>query len=285
LLTRCEFLDNTAVGRGGGASSAFHATPIFDYCLFAGNSVTGADAYHGGAAVAVIYNNASAELNNCTFSADSAAGAGGIVFCASSCSASLDKCIMAFGRGGGAVYWDGTGTEPALTCCDLYGNVGGDWVGAIADQYGLSGNISEDPLFCNAAASNFYLQSDSPCLDTDWCGTMGVFGECPSSPASVDDVRGDELAGFRVYAARPSPFRGSTRIGFVLPAADWVSVAVFDVRGALVAMLADEQMAGSNQTVIWDGVDSRGNEVAAGTYFARITVGNKNGILKMILLR
>jgi hypothetical protein len=31
------------------------------------------------------------------------------------------------------------------------GNGGGDWVGGIADQHGVRGNISADPLFCDPA--------------------------------------------------------------------------------------------------------------------------------------
>lgn len=51
---------------------------------------------------------------------------------------------------------------PVLTCCDIYGNQG-DWVGPIAGQYGIAGNISEDPFFCNAEAGDFTLHADSPC--------------------------------------------------------------------------------------------------------------------------
>jgi hypothetical protein len=51
-----------------------------------------------------------------------------------------------------------------LTCCDIYGNAGGDWVGSIEDQHGINGNISKDPLFCDPEEGNFALNSDSPCV-------------------------------------------------------------------------------------------------------------------------
>jgi hypothetical protein len=45
----------------------------------------------------------------------------------------------------------------------VYGNAGGDWVGCIEDQYGINGNISEDPLFCDPETGDFRLQEGSPC--------------------------------------------------------------------------------------------------------------------------
>jgi hypothetical protein len=50
-----------------------------------------------------------------------------------------------------------------LTCCDLYGNAGGDWMQDIADQYGIRGNIRADPLFCDPLFGDFTLHEDSPC--------------------------------------------------------------------------------------------------------------------------
>ena len=78
-----------------------------------------------------------------------------------------------------------------LTCSDLWGNVGGDWIGCIADQYGIDGNFSSDPLFCGLAdgstpmihsdASPYSLHSDSPCLPGNHpygydCGLIGAWG-------------------------------------------------------------------------------------------------------------
>jgi hypothetical protein len=79
-----------------------------------------------------------------------------------------------------------------LTCCDVYGNEGGDWVGCIADQYGIDGNISEDPFFCEGS---LYLSSDSPCLYGP-CGQIGAHGQGCFGPhpriASITDVGNDQ---------------------------------------------------------------------------------------------
>ena len=57
------------------------------------------------------------------------------------------------------------GTVPVLSCCDIYGNAGGDWAGEIAPQLGINGNISLDPQFCDTAAGDFQIQGNSPCAE------------------------------------------------------------------------------------------------------------------------
>ena len=86
--------------------------------------------------------------------------AGGIYFHAFDIP-SLENTVIAFSSAGAAVYCDGP--EPTLTCCDVYGNAGGDWVGCIAGQYGINGNICEDPLFCDPQNGDLTLQGCSPC--------------------------------------------------------------------------------------------------------------------------
>ena len=72
-------------------------------------------------------------------------------------------------------------TNPTLTCCNVFGNVGGDYVECIAEQDTMNSNISLDPLFCDAANGDFRLQDDSPCApfsppnpDCDLIGAWGV---------------------------------------------------------------------------------------------------------------
>jgi len=69
------------------------------------------------------------------------------------------RTIVAFSASGRGVYTH----DAILTCCDIYGNAGGDWVGEIASQYGINGNISYDPLFCDPENLDFTLHADSPC--------------------------------------------------------------------------------------------------------------------------
>ena len=107
--------------------------------------------------------------------------------------ATVESTIIAFNAGGEPVEGGGGQSNQAiLTCCDIYGNEGGDWVGEIADQNGVNGNFSADPLFCrpgdgstpmiHSDASPFSLHSDSPCLAGNHpygydCGLIGAHGQ------------------------------------------------------------------------------------------------------------
>jgi predicted outer membrane repeat protein len=112
-------------------------------------------------------------VKNVTFVGNSASQ-GAAIYCNGSSSASVEKSIVAFNRQGGAVAVTDPGGVPSFSCCDIYGNVGGDWSGQILAQYGVLGNISEDPLFClnDNPDAPYSLNNSSPCAHA-----------CPGDPA------------------------------------------------------------------------------------------------------
>lgn len=85
--------------------------------------------------------------------------------------------IIAFSETGQAIVCDQQSTATP-ECCDLYGNPGGDWVGCVAGQNGVNGNMSLDPLFCDFAGGDYTLQANSPCAppQSGACGQIGAFG-------------------------------------------------------------------------------------------------------------
>jgi hypothetical protein len=283
-FTDCIFSANySIVGFGGAFGSKDTDSASFSGCLFANNIATAGGRGSGGGALEIgmwgTSNACYAELENCTFSGNKK---GAVEFYVGT--AYFTNCIIAFSQLGYAFSLPGTGAvEPLLTCCDIYGNEDGDWVGAIADQYGINGNICEDPIFCDAAGNNFSLQSDSPCLNADPCGTIGAYGLGCESQALVPSEGG--TGGLRVHPATPSPFGRSTRIDFSLPAAGRVRVEIFDIKGELVATPLDRQLNAGDAAVTWDGVDSRSQQVRSGVYFARITAGAERATVRMLLLR
>jgi hypothetical protein len=75
----------------------------------------------------------------------------------------------------------------ALHCCNLYGNAGGDWVGCIADQFGISNNMSADPLFCDRPGSDYTIDAGSPCAaaHSGGCGLIGALDVGCDSPVEA----------------------------------------------------------------------------------------------------
>lgn len=104
--------------------------------------------------------------------------------------ASIVRTIIASAPQGSAVSCNGDVTF-MLSCCDLYGNAGGDWTGCIADQGSIANNLSADPLFCgDHYPAPCTLHSNSPCAGGP-CGIVGArpIGCGASSVPAMADAR------------------------------------------------------------------------------------------------
>ena len=57
----------------------------------------------------------------------------------------------------------------------------------IADQSGVSGNLSADPLFCDRPGNDFTIDAASPCAPTlrPPCGLIGALGVDCDSPVQA----------------------------------------------------------------------------------------------------
>lgn len=101
------------------------------------------------------------------------------VYCQENSEITLTNTIISFTESGQAIDCN-SNCNVSLTCCDLYGNEGGDWIGMIAGQLGVNGNIQMDPLFCrdNCDEEPFALIWYSPCAP-DYNPACGLIGAGP----------------------------------------------------------------------------------------------------------
>ena len=67
------------------------------------------------------------------------------------------------------------------------------------------------------------------------------------------------------------PFNPATEIRFELPQPTPVVLDTFDSRGRLVRRLVDETLPAGLHRPVWRGLDQRGQRVASGVYYARVT--------------
>ncbi|MHC4529111.1 MAG: LamG-like jellyroll fold domain-containing protein, partial [Planctomycetota bacterium] len=139
-VVNCTFSNNVSREGGGVYNGAGNST--MTNCLLSGNV---ADVNGGG----ICHHGSTSTLTNCTLSDNSAPLNGGGIHLgvkAYSSNTIVNNTIIAFSTQGQAVTCD-LGSLATLTFCDVYGNAGGDWVGCIAGQLGISGNIMADPCF------------------------------------------------------------------------------------------------------------------------------------------
>jgi hypothetical protein len=86
--------------------------------------------------------------------------------------------------------------------------------------------------------------------------------------------------------SHPNPFAGTTTIEYSVVHDDGLlQLTILDVRGRVVAQLADDVHARTPTVVRWDGRDSRGRSLPAGIYFARLESRGVVQSKKLVLVR
>jgi len=154
----------------GGAIYCMNSSPHIINCVFTDNQANVSGAH-------VWCKSSSPVFENCTFVRGSA-DAGGAFFISANSSPVVSNCILAYADLGQAIATLATSEIPILNCCLIYGNEGGDWVGDIAGQLNINGNLSMAPLFCEFDSGDYTLSSVSPCLpENNSCGLLiGALG-------------------------------------------------------------------------------------------------------------
>jgi len=216
-IQRCRLVGNRARSGGGIAAYVF-CEPLVRDCWIADNSggavifeLANGDAGTTWAEVenTVIVNNqgfgvsvlkgARAWLRNCTLAYNADA-----IGAAQQGRVRVNNTIVAFSTGSGISRSDGSACL-TLTCNDVYGNTGGNYVGANPSDPCFSGrgngDVTVDPCFQNPAGDNYHLEDTSPLCALRGPGSCGVLG-------AYADPCGPKPPGTCVVAVLPSDWSG-----------------------------------------------------------------------------
>jgi len=84
----------------------------------------------------------------------------------------------------------------------------------------------------------------------------------------------------------PNPFFRTTEVSFQSKHPGPVQLAVYNLKGRKVRILADGEFTGGSHKLTWDGKDSRGADLPAGIYLVRMQIpGQPASVNKLTLLR
>jgi len=83
----------------------------------------------------------------------------------------------------------------------------------------------------------------------------------------------------------PNPFNQTTKIEFALAHSGFVSLTIYDLLGRKVRTLVSENLSSGCKSVLWDGKDDSGKEVASGIYFYRLKIGDFSEAKRLVLLK
>lgn len=115
-----------------------------------------------------------------------------------------------------------------------------------------------------------------------WIGTsqgVAVFKE-----GGVKFTTTNVVYDFNLAQSFPNPFNLATRINYSLSQPDYVDLMIYNLRGQLVKTLINEYKAVGEHSVLWDGKDDRGFNVASGIYFCQFKVDKSGTINKKVVL-
>jgi|GEM_PF-2650713 len=83
----------------------------------------------------------------------------------------------------------------------------------------------------------------------------------------------------------PNPFNATTRIDFALASSGFVTLEIYNLLGQKVRTLVSEYQTPGYKTVIWDGKNQDGQNLASGVYFYRLNTPASSFAKKMALVR
>lgn len=107
---------------------------------------------------------------------------------------------------------------------------------------------------------------------------------------SNDDKYSSIPKDFILYQNYPNPFNPSTRIEFALPVRSNVKLQIFNIVGELVYEFNSKELSAGTHSVVWNGLNSKGNFAGSGIYFYKLTANGENNssfqqVRKMILMK
>ena len=93
------------------------------------------------------------------------------------------------------------------------------------------------------------------------------------------------ISNFVLQQNYPNPFNPSTTIKYSLAKPCNVQIKIYNQLGQEIRMLINEQKPAGEYNVTWDTRDAKGNKLASGVYFYRLTAGKQVDTKKMLYLR
>lgn len=311
-IARCRFIDNASTQGGAVYLSPGLQEARIDDCLFEGNhaSMVGGALYaawpwdlkiggsvfdgnsageRGGAfAFNGVTDEGQVQVDSCTFVANVGPIGSQLYIIDSGFQdppgLALTASILSHASGGEPLELSGL-AELTLSCNNIFGNEGGDWVGPLSGFEGTMGNFSEDPLFCDFSAGDHSLNDISPCLPANnSCGVLiGAVGEGCGYPVQASES--PAASGLAVHCT-PNPFNPSTKIVFTLASGQEVSLRLYDLGGRLLRSLVEgEALEPGVHTVDWDGKAGDGRPLPSGVYLYRLSSGDQVVSGKATLLK
>jgi len=90
---------------------------------------------------------------------------------------------------------------------------------------------------------------------------------------------------FALLGSRPNPVQAGASVEFSVPATTSIRMAIYDVAGREVRLLANQGFTAGAHAVRWDGADAQGRPVSSGVYYCRMQGGGFDATRPIVVTR
>lgn len=115
----------------------------------------------------------------------------------------------------------------------------------------------------------YILSGTSTSNDGDVAGNHGGY-DCWLVKLSALTILSDAAQNKSNISVYPNPFIDHTKISFELNSTENIKIYIRDSKGSFITDLNNKNLILGNNTIEWQGTDSKGNEVGAGLYIITI---------------
>jgi hypothetical protein len=168
---------------------------------------------------------------------------------------------------------DGSMLSPALPFTDGYDDVNF-----------LKLAVSGNEAYAIWQEADMYHSQDARCEDS-YPPTYMINAQKFSSPVSIEEEGNIPAIGLVLEQNYPNPFNPFTSIGFTLKVSSESTLGIYNLRGQKVKTLHKGWLDKGRHTLVWDGMDDRGNPCSSGIYYYRLTASGESRTQKMLLLK
>ncbi len=178
------------------------------------------------------------------------------------------------------ISWSSTGVFPFVKI-EYSLNAGASWT-SIAGNVPNTGSYTWQVANIGSEQALVRISDAADALPMDASDNVFAITEVV---VSVENKPGALPTEFGLSQNYPNPFNPQTKIDFAAPNAATVRLAIYNLRGELVRLLVDEEVAPGSYTTIWNGLDDAGRAVPSGVYVYRIQIGEWQASKKLLLVK
>ncbi len=148
----------------------------------------------------------------------------------------------------------------------------------------LDSDIQESSFVVSGRSQgDYYYQVRAKDAENQWSGYSNREVAIVYPQTGVDNS--PVPAAFSLNQNYPNPFNPQTSISFTLPQKSLVELSVYNILGKRVRSLLNSESEAGEHSVLFDGNNDSGQQIAAGVYFYKLNAGDFSQTRKMLFLK